>query len=450
MSDSIHLASKNVLLPEGVKPATLVINNGVISSILPERVASTKAQPVRDYGDALIMPGVIDCNVCIHEPGHEDWEGFEFATAAAVAGGITTIIDLPLNNIPPTTVLAALDEKIMLAQGRIAVNCGFWAGINIKEREQIAQLADAGVMGFYATLENSDATVLPALTLDELKKIAPDVAATGLPLLVQPRISARQKKNALKLKDRYSYEDFLAKFPDEIESDSIEKIIDLLKKHHLKLHITEISCSESLKLLSESRTSGIIFSAGTSPHHLYFSSDTIPDQDPRFKNEPPIRSLENNKSMLEALASELIDIVYSSHRPCPAEMKDLHAGDIEGSVSGISSLQFLLPIMWSIAERKKITLEKFADLMCRRPAEFLGLKNKGRLATGYDADLVIWNPTKKMKVNSNTIRSRHKVTAYEGQMLSGVVQETWVNGQLAYDRGAFPVTSAGQILRSSY
>jgi len=441
--------SKRVVLPTGTTPATLLIQDGKILKILPEKLAPTKEQPVRDLGDSVIMPGLIDCHVHINEPGRTEWEGFATATAAAAAGGITTLIDMPLNSSPVTTTTDAFTKKVNAAQDNILVNCGFWGGIIPDNVNQLEPLIQAGVMGFKVFLTHSGIDEFPNTPLKTLEKTLPLLAKFQLPLLVHAELDAPNAGQSALEDDNYSYSAYLASRPKAWENSAIDAVIGLCKKYKVRTHIVHLSSAEALQSIRSARHEGLPLTVETCPHYLYFSAEKINDGDTRFKCAPPIREAENNAKLWQALSDGEIDFIATDHSPAPPEIKELISGNLKDAWGGISSLQFSLPVTWTLAAERKNTLEQVSHWMSTAPANFLGLHNKGIIREGADADLVIWSPGKKMKVSPANIKFRHKVTPYEGEMLSGVVEETWVSGEIIYDRGAFNTLKFGKIILKS-
>ncbi|MFM7216789.1 MAG: allantoinase AllB [Bacteroidota bacterium] len=438
--------SRNVVFPERTTEATLFLEEGRITKILLEKLASTKTLPVKDYGDSFIMPGLIDCHVHINDPGRTDWEGFETATQAAAAGGITTLIDMPLNSSPVTTTAHALEMKLNAAEGNLMVHCGFWGGIIPGNQKEIEPLILAGVMGFKVFLTHSGIDEFPNITLKELEESLPLLAKYNLPLLVHAELDKKHVGQKELEADNYSYRAWLHSRPRSWENEAIKGMINLCKKHNVRTHIVHLSSAEALQLIKDAKSNDIPLTVETCPHYLYFSAEKIPDSDTRFKCAPPIREEENNRLLWNAVCDGTIDFVVTDHSPAPPELKELETGNLKMAWGGIASLQFSLQVIWTLAKQDGRSIEDVTRWMSTAVADFLGMKNKGRITEGADADLVIWSPSKKMKVNRTNIKFRHKVTPYEGEMLYGVIEETWVGGNKVYDKGAFVSSPAGNKL----
>ncbi len=441
---AIH--SKRVLLPDGIRDVTLLIGNGTILSIEPGKWSAPKGFPFIEAGESLIMPGLIDSHVHINEPGRTDWEGFESMTKAAAAGGITTLVDMPLNSSPVTTNTKALQAKLDAAKGKLMVNVGCYGGIVPGNSDQLEALAKAGVLGFKVFLTHSGIDEFPETSMKELDRVAPSLAKLGLPLLAHAELDNSHPGQAELEDDHYSYNAYLHSRPNNWEDEAVRQLIALCEKHKVRTHIVHLSSASALPMIREARAKGLPLTAETCPHYVYFSSEKIPDADTRFKCAPPIRDAANNQLLWDALTDHTLDFIVTDHSPAPPETKELDSGDLKAAWGGIASIQFSLPVVWTLAKQRKNTLEEVAAWMSTRVADFLGLPKKGRIQVGADADLVIWSPDKKMKINRNNIQFRHKVTPYEGEMVFGVVEQTWVNGELAYDRGGFVSSPPGKIL----
>jgi len=450
MNERTAIYSKRVVLPDGTVPCTLLLEHGKISGILREKLAATKELPVSDYGDSYIMPGVIDCHVHINEPGRTEWEGFETATEAAAAGGITTLVDMPLNSSPVTTSALALEKKLKAANGKLSVNCGYWGGIVPGNNAEILPMIKAGVLGFKVFLTHSGIDDFPNITLKELEKSLPLLAEHGLPLLVHAELEKKHPGQKELEKDNYSYKAWLHSRPESWEDEAVKSMIALCRKYNVRTHIVHLSSADSLEMIRAAKSEGLPLTVETCPHYLYFAAENIPDGDTRFKCAPPIRDRANNLLLWEAVSDGTIDFIVSDHSPAPPELKELETGNFKEAWGGIASLQFSLPVVCTLALQRKNTIEQISRWMSTAVADFLGWPEKGRIAVGADADLVIWSPGKKMKVSPAIIKFRHKVTPYEGEMLNGVVEETWVAGIKVYDRGAFRSTPHGKnLLRKS-
>lgn len=446
MQADLAIYCKKTVLPEGLKDVTVLITEGKISEIVEGKAPAGSAKKLISCGESVLMPGLIDSHVHINEPGRTDWEGFETATKAAAAGGVTTLVDMPLNSTPVTTTVKNFNEKLKAAEGKIYVNCGFWGGIVPDNAKDIDALVEAGVLGFKAFLTHSGIKDFPNASIKDIEAVAEKLAKNNLPLLVHAEFDEKSPEQALHAKEPYAYQNFLKSRPKEWEDKAIAEMIKLSDKFKLKTHIVHLSSSNSIAPLKAAKDKGIPISVETCPHYLFFNAETIPDADPRFKCTPPIREKENNDQLWDALVDGTIDFVVTDHSPAPAEMKSIKDGNLHEAWGGISTLQFELPIMWTMAKEKKIPLEQLSSWMSSKVAEFLNLPTKGKIAVGADADLVVWHPEKKMKVSPALMRFRHPISAYEGVMLSGLVEKTYVGGVLVYDKGSFVSSPTGKII----
>ena len=437
------LASSRVVTPDGVRGATVVVSGGRIEAVLPLAEAPAGLPP-EDLGNLVISPGVIDSHVHINEPGRTDWEGFETATHAAAAGGVTTLVDMPLNSTPVTTTLAALEEKRAAAQGKCWVDVGFHGGLIPGNLEQIQPLLDAGVCGVKAFLCHSGLYDFPAVGEEQLRCALPLLARRGVPLLVHAELMdddwpARQVR---------SYQDWQWMRPDHFELHAVELLSRLCEELRAPIHVVHLSSGTSTHTFRSAKNNGLPLSAETCPHYLHFCAEELQDADSRFKCAPPIRRKDDRERLWNSLVAGVIDAIGSDHSPCPPEMKCLESGDWQQAWGGISSLQLTLPIIWACARRRLIPLGRLAEWLSSNPARLVGMEDrKGRIVVGHDADLCVWNPEEQWTVRGAELHHRHKLTPYEGEPLRGRVKRTYVRGRLAYHDGKFPAGPIGQLLR---
>jgi len=439
---------KRVVLPEGERAAAIHIRAGQIVAITaPDEIPA--GSPVHDAGDSVVMPGLVDTHVHINEPGRTEWEGFSTATRAAAAGGITTLIEMPLNSIPATTSAAAYREKLAAAAGKLWVDAGFWGGVVPGNAAELRPLWEAGVFGFKCFLVPSGVDEFAHVTETDLRAALPGLAALGAPLLVHSELPgpiAQAEKNQSK-SDPRSHATWLASRPREAENEAIALLIRLCREFRVRTHIVHLSSSDALAQLRQAKSEALPVTVETCPHFLAFTAEEIPDGTTEFKCAPPIRERENREKLWAALADGAIDLIATDHSPCPPAMKLRAEGDFLRAWGGIASLQLSLPAVWTQAALRGYATHHIAGWLCRNPARLAGLeKRKGTIAVGTDADLVIWNPNAKFIVEPAQLHHRHKITPYAGRPLAGVVETTFLRGRKIYDRGEFSPSPLGHPL----
>ncbi len=384
------------------------------------------ANALHDVGDDIVMAGIVDTHVHVNEPGRTEWEGFESVTRAAAAGGVTTILDMPLNSIPATTTVAALEAKREAAQGKTAVNVEFIGGVVPGNADQIAALAYAGVRAFKCFLTPSGVDEFRNVTESDLRIAFPLLAQTGLALMVHAEDPACLVEPA-GASPRYS--DYLASRPAEAERSAIEMLVRLMETCPTPVHVVHLSSVASLDVIRSARKRGLPITVETCPHYLTFAAEEIPDGATEYKCAPPIRSSVERDALWNALISGDIDMIASDHSPCPPSMKE-SGGDFFGCWGGIASLQLTLSAVWTGARSRGVSPVAVAEWMCVRTAGLARLeRRKGALAPGRDADIVIWDPDAKFVVDRNALYHRHHVTPYADRELYGMVRETWVLGR---------------------
>jgi allantoinase len=435
------IASQRIVTPIGVRSGILLLNGNKIEDLVTELPG--KDYTIEDLGDLVLMPGIIDPHVHINEPGRTDWEGFDTATKAALAGGITSLIEMPLNASPVTTTVKAFEEKIKVTKGKLHCNCGFWGGVIPGNEKEIEPLIEKGVWGFKAFLTHSGIDEFPNVTESDLRKAMPIIAKHGLPLLVHCELSTPTYH--LPFTTRL-YKEYLASRPRKWEGDAIALMIRLCEEFNCRTHIVHLSSSDSLEQISDAKRKGLPITVETCQHYLYFNAETIPDGRTEFKCAPPIREQENNFLLQQALDFGLIDFVATDHSPAPPGMKEMESGDLVNAWGGIASLQFSLPALWTVMQKRGGVVQEMAKWLADHPAKFTGLANKGRIEKGYDADLVVWNPEATFIVTKEIIQHRHKITPYLGEELKGVVNQTWLAGKKVYEGGKFLHLREGQLL----
>jgi allantoinase len=443
------IRGRRVVTEHGVGPASVHVTRGYISSISIFEDVPAGAELV-EANDSIVMPGLVDTHVHINEPGRTDWEGFETATRAAAAGGVTTIVDMPLNSIPATTTPEALEEKIKAATGKLHVDTAFWGGVVPGNKNELAKLWKAGVVGFKCFLIHSGVDEFPNVSGKDLREAMPELARLGALLIVHAEVPGPVEAccQAASEAPARSYETFLRSRPREAENEAIATMIRLGRETGCRVHVVHHSSADALPMLREAKSFGLPITAETCPHYLHFAAEEIPDGSTEFKCCPPIRERENREQLWEALRDGTIDFVVSDHSPCPPHMKLPDAGDFMNAWGGISSLQLRLPIMWTEASARGFAIEDLVRWLCREPARQVGLeKLKGTIKDGYDADIVIWNPDREFRVEPTMLHHQHKLTPYNGEVLRGVVEKTFLRGLMVYDGGRFSTSRGRLILR---
>lgn len=442
----LFLKGRRVLTPDGERPATVIIKGGRIAAVADFDAAPDG--PGRDVGDAVLMPGVVDTHVHVNEPGRTEWEGFETATRAAAAGGITTLVDMPLNSTPVTTTLEALEAKRAAAAGKLWVDTGFWGGVVPGNADELAPMIDAGVCGFKAFLCHSGIDDFPNATEADLRRAMPILAGRGVPLLVHAELEPAGF--TAPSGDARRYATFLASRPADWEVNAIRLMIDLCRETGCPVHVVHLAAADALPLIASAKAEGLPFSVETCPHYLVFTAEEIADGDTHFKCCPPIRGRENRERLWAGLADGTIDFVACDHSPCTPGLKLLDEGDFMAAWGGIAGLQFSLQNVWTHAHARGFTLSEILPWLAGRTARFAGLADrKGAIAPGLDADLVVWHPQTPYRVTPDAVRHRHGLTPYMDRELLGVIEATYLRGEQVYANGQFAERPTGRMLARS-
>ena len=439
---------RRVVTSEGERAAAIRVRGGVISAItafddLP------KGSVVHETHGFVVMPGIVDTHVHINEPGRTEWEGFSTATRAAAAGGITTLIEMPLNSIPATTTAAAFREKLAAAAGKLWVDVGFWGGVVPGNASELRLLWESGVFGFKCFLVPSGVEEFAQVTEADLRSALPELAQLKVPLLVHaelpgPIVQATKKMSGSDLR-RYST--WLASRPRAAENEAIELVLKLAREFGTRFHIVHLSSSDAIPTLQQAKSKGQPVTVETCPHYLTFDAEEVGNGRTEFKCAPPIREKDNREKLWAALGDGTIDFIATDHSPCPPAMKMLEAGDFLRAWGGIASLELSLPAVWTEASSRGYALPRLAEWLSSGPARLAGLERKGRIAVGCDADFVIWNPDGRFSVDPAKLHQRHKISPYAGRELLGVVETTFLRGRKIFERSEFSPSPLGQILR---
>lgn len=442
--------STRVLTEQGLRAATLVVEEGRIAEIRPGR-DDLPAADLHDFGDAVLLPGLVDSHVHINEPGRTEWEGFWTATRAAAAGGVTTLVDMPLNCVPDTVNVEALEAKRAAAQGKTWVDWAAWGGVVRGNTESLKALGNAGVAGFKCFLIHSGIDGFAWVDENDLRAALEELRGSGLPLLAHAEVAGPVNDATERLNqtgaDWRRYATYLASRPDGAEVEAIALLIRLAEEFQTPIHIVHLSSARALPQLSEARRRGVPITVETCTQYLHFCAEEIPDGATEFKCAPPIRGRENREASWKALGEGVIDFVVTDHSPCPPAMKRRDEGYWDQAWGGIASLGLALPILWTGMHERGLPLERIAEWMGTGPARLAGLEGKkGALAPGADADFVVFDPDAKWTVAEEHLQFRHKVSPYLGTKLRGHVRETWIRGEPVFQNGGFVGEPRGREL----
>jgi allantoinase len=440
------LVSQRVVTPQGVRAAGVLVEDERIRSVV--EIGDVPSDiPVENFGDLAILPGLVDSHVHINEPGRTEWEGFFSATRAAAAGGYTTVVDMPLNCLPATTSVAAVEAKRAAARASSRVDWAIWGGVVSDNQEHIESLAAAGVAGYKCFLIDAGIDGFTSVGERELRAALPHVVKTGLPLLVHAELGGPVEvaSRGLQHEDWRRYQTYLRSRPDEAELEAIDFLLQLCREYRFTLHIVHLATGRALKRLQEAKAEGLPVTVETCPHYLHFAAEEIADGATLCKCAPPIRGVENRGELWQGLRDGVIDFVATDHSPCPPGMKGLVEGHFRKAWGGIASLSVALPVMWTEARKRGFSLGDIARWMGEGPARLAGCDHrKGSIAAGYDADLVVFAPEEEFVVTEERLHYRHRVSPYLGERLAGVVKKTFLRGTCVFDGGEFPGGPAGR------
>ncbi|MGI5438576.1 allantoinase AllB [Streptomyces shenzhenensis] len=434
MSDAeLVLRSTRVITPEGTRAASVAVSAGKITAVLPHDAPVAEGTRLEDVGDHVLLPGLVDTHVHVNDPGRTEWEGFWTATRAAAAGGITTLVDMPLNSLPPTTTVDHLRTKQAVAAGKAHVDVGFWGGALPGNAKDLRPLHEAGVFGFKAFLSPSGVDEFPHLDQDGLARSLAEIASFDGLLIVHAEdphhLAAAPQHGGPR------YADFLASRPRDAEDTAVAQVIAQARRLHARVHVLHLSSSDALPLIAAARADGVRITVETCPHYLTLTAEEVPDGASEFKCCPPIREAANRDLLWQALADGTIDCVVTDHSPSTADLK---TADFATAWGGISGLQLSLAAVWTEARRRGHDLADVVRWMSTRTAGLVGLDaRKGAIAPGHDADFAVLAPDAAFTVDPARLQHRNRVTAYAGKTLYGVVQSTWLRGERIVADGEF-------------
>ena len=442
------LRSRHVFLPDGVRPASIHVHQGRVQRIGPYEDSGTPGLDVLDVNELHILPGLVDTHVHINEPGRADWEGFSTATAAAAAGGVTTLLDMPLNSVPATTNPRALEKKRRAAEGKCRVDVGFLGGVVPGNDSHLESLWKDGVFAFKCFLVPSGVDEFRRVARSDLDNAMPVLARLGATLMAHAELPEPIERTlpGLKARDPRQYATYESSRPPEAETTAVQLMIELARAHRSAVHIVHVSAAESIALLRAARSNGVPVSAETCPHYLTLSADQIADGATEFKCAPPIRTGANQSALWSALVEGTLDMIVSDHSPCPPALKRRETGDFFAAWGGIASLELGLDVIATAVRQRGIDAGKLAAWMAANPARIAGLTRKGVIASGADADFAIVDPAASWTVDAASLQQRHKLTPYHGTALTARVRATYLRGALIFADGQTVGPPAGTLL----
>ncbi|MEV7975518.1 allantoinase AllB [Streptomyces sp. NPDC086519] len=427
------LRSTRVITPEGTRAASVAVSAGTITAVLPYDAPLPAGARLEDFGDDVLLPGLVDTHVHVNDPGRTEWEGFWTATRAAAAGGITTLVDMPLNSLPPTTTVDSLRVKRAVAADKAHIDVGFWGGALPGNIKDLRPLQEAGVFGFKAFLSPSGVDEFPPLDHEQLARSLAEIASFDGLLIVHAedphRLETAPRRGGPK------YADFLASRPRDAEDTAIAQLIAQARRLHARVHVLHLSSSDALPLIAAAKADGVRLTVETCPHYLTLTAEEVPDGASEFKCCPPIREAANQDLLWQALADGTVDCVVTDHSPATADLK---TADFATAWGGISGLQLSLAAVWTEARKRGHGLEDVVRWMSARTAALVGLDDrKGAIAAGRDADFAVLAPDEAFTVDPAGLQHRNRVTAYAGKTLYGVVKSTWLRGERIVADGEF-------------
>ena len=443
MTTGLVVSGARVVLPDGERAASIHVQDGIIVRIGARGDAPAGAEAL-DAGRLVVSPGIVDTHVHINEPGRTEWEGFVTATHAAAGGGVTTLVDMPLNSVPPTTTVEGLSAKRQAGAGRVHVDVGFWGGVVPGNDPQVGPLIDAGVRGFKCFLVPSGVDEFPSVGEADLRRALPIIAGRGVPLLVHAELFALDPGDVPD-ESRSRYAAYLATRPPDAEIEAVRLMVRLAREFRARVHIVHVSAAGTVTELARAQAEGVAITGETCPHYLMFAAGDVPDGATAFKCAPPIRDDTHRRALWEGLRARTLSLVASDHSPAPAALK--RPGDFFRAWGGVASLELSLAAVWSLARMRGFGVHDLARWMSEAPARLAGLGGrKGTLEAGADVDMIVWDPDAEFVVDAEHLRQRHKLTPYDGRTLSGVVRASFVRGTRVWDEGRVAGTPGGRLL----
>ena len=442
------VTGRRIVTDGKIIPASIHIVGGTIAAIGGPNDYPLAAEVI-DAGEHLVLPGLVDSHVHINEPGRSEWEGFSTATQAAAAGGITTVVDMPLNSIPPTTTVAGLKAKQAAARGQVYVDVAFWGGLVAENQAELEGLIDAGVCGFKCFLIESGVPEFSHVTAAELLPALEIAGAGKRPVLAHAelagpiQVAAEAAAQVTQSSSKMAYLTYLRSRPNAAEDEAIALMVGLATQTRAPVHIVHHASASSLAMLEAAKNEGVSISAETCPHYLHFAAEEIPNGATQFKCAPPIRERENRGRLWDGLTADIVDMVVSDHSPCVPSLKHLEDGDFMEAWGGVASLGLALPVMWTELSSHGYTPTDIARWLAERPAKLAGLTRKGRIRVGGDADLVIFDGSVSSTLDPSDLRFRNRVCPYLGESLQGRVERTILGGQTIFVREP---TGCGRII----
>lgn len=434
------IRAKRAVFPDGIRPAVVVVDDERITALLEDGAAVEAREEIVVPDDQVLMPGLVDSHVHVNEPGRTPWEGYESATRAGLAGGITTILDMPLNSSPPTTTVANLGAKEEAAQGKLSVDVGFWGGAVPGNIDQMAPLWDKGVFGFKCFTAHSGIDEYGYLGYEGVKEVLAELAELDAVLIVHAEDSRILAEAPQDITDQYAT--FLASRPRAAENTAIEQVLAAARETGARVHILHLSSAEALPAIRAAKQEGVKVTVETCPHYLTFASELIPDGATEYKCCPPLRENDNRKALWEGLKDGTIDHIASDHSPCTVDLKVKDTGDFGKAWGGVASVQLGLPAVWSAGEEFGIELSDIARWLAANPCASFRVPGKGSIAVGNDADFAVVAPEETFVVDVEDLEHKNKISPYQGRTLRGVVKRTVLRGRTV-DRDS----KAGRIVR---